>query len=110
LSGPKACLGSTNEVKIFAAFLHSPVQMGVIVSRIFRTRLRGKWVDRSTRTVHRRGQRIVDPERHICGICRGKTVNSTERGVRLGNEESPGVDQVPVSQVSVGLMTADAGR
>lgn len=24
LSGPKACLGSTKEVKILAAFLHSP--------------------------------------------------------------------------------------
>lgn len=30
LSGPKACLGSTKEVKILAAFLHSPVHMEVV--------------------------------------------------------------------------------
>jgi hypothetical protein len=28
LSGPKACLGSTKDVKILAAFLHSPIHMG----------------------------------------------------------------------------------
>lgn len=55
LSGPKACRGSTKDARILPAFLHSPAggQLHVGQNGI------------EMRTPHRRGQRIVDPKRHL---------------------------------------------
>ena len=60
MSGPKACRGSTKEVRIFPHFLHSA---GVCQPSV-RYKV-GKLEGQGERTGHRRRQRIVDPHWHL---------------------------------------------
>lgn len=112
LSGPNACLGSTKDVKIFAAFLHSPVQRAVSISRRCRTRLRGSGLlelgkdllpidDGSGLLIPRGMAEFVQRERELEG---DKESNVDEEGRWSGSYEEA------VSQWGVGRMTADTGR
>jgi hypothetical protein len=70
LSGPKACFGSTKEVKIFAAFLHSPVhEEGCSLAGDAACDC-GEANSERTGTLHtaqRRRQGVVDPKWHLDG-------------------------------------------
>lgn len=60
LSGPKACRGSTKEARILPAFLHSPIQIAPVSGLPDQC---GE-IEESL-TAQRRGERVMNPERHI---------------------------------------------
>lgn len=81
LSGPKACRGSTKEVRILPAFVHSPVAVGEQRSAMSC----GQNNTRNTRhrTLQRRRQRVVDLKRH-----RGEVTKRGGCGVGSGSRRA----------------------
>jgi hypothetical protein len=104
LSGPKACLGSIKEVRILAAFLHSPVY-SVLVSRTCRKPIAGKRArEQEAHTAQRRRQRVMDAEGHL-GDSRRRG-NEQKLGRWKGEEGKESVDGTP----KVGRLVSKMGE